>query len=279
MIAFRISIKSLYTKIPGKQSGKGGCIKAGGLLLYRKDLYNGNMESSNIPFTPYQHAVMFGLFAKNILEVFGKDEGDTLLFSAVGQYGEERGRRMAKRCAAHGKPLDMDGYQAFAEWRYNREFEKIPLFNSPYSAHRVLQCPWVNSWKKAGLMEYGQYYCRAVDFGIVRGFNPKLSLEMPGYLSKEGAEYCEFHWKDLVVDENQTKRVAAISAEIGGSCVRDFVYHTAHLYRTLSDCAAKQDSAKGKEAALRTRKAFMEKCSDDEWRQVEALINQDFSAI
>jgi hypothetical protein len=236
----------------------------------------GLADSARGVFTPYQHAVMFALFAKNILEIFGGEEGDRLLFAAVEQYGEERGRRMAKRCSARGRPLDMESYLAFAEWRYAKDFEKKPLFDEPYRAYRVLRCPWVLSWKQAGLAEFGKYYCRAVDRAILRGFNPMLRLEMPGYLSGEGAEYCEFHWKDLAANQ---ARAAAAPAETGESCVRDFIYHTAHIYSTLAACACRRDSVKGKEAALRTRKDFAEKCSYQEWLRVLALAGEDFNAV
>jgi hypothetical protein len=234
-------------------------------------------ESGN--FTPYQHAVMFALLAKNILEVFGPGEGDKLLLSAVEQYGSERGSRMAKRCAAHGRPLDMDSYLAFTEWRYAKDFEKTPLFDKPYRAYRVLRCPWFASWEQADMGEYGKYYCRIVDKGILKGFNPRLTLEMPKYHSKGGDDYCEFHWKDLVIDEGQAARTAAISADIGESCLKDFVYHTAHIYSTLSSCACKADSAKGKETALRTRRDFIKKCSYQEWLRVLAQTDQDFNTV
>lgn len=48
-------------------------------------------------FGPKQHAVMFGLLAREICRHFGPD-ADALLLRAVETYGEERGRRMAARC-------------------------------------------------------------------------------------------------------------------------------------------------------------------------------------
>ena len=239
----------------------------------------GLADSASGAFTPYQHAVMFALFSKNILDVFGEEEGDRLLLSAVAQYGEERGRRMAKRCVAHNKPLNMDGFLAFAEWRYAKDFEKTALFDKPYRAYRILRCPWVSSWEQSGLREYGKYYCRVVDVAILRGFNPDLSFEMPSYLTQEGGEYCEFHWKDLIVDEAQIARTKAIVDEIGESCVKDFIFHTAHLFGTLENCVSQLDSAKGAKAAMQAREAFIKKCSYQEWLWVLALKNIDFNEI
>jgi hypothetical protein len=231
----------------------------------------GLADSASGTFTPHQHAVMFALFAKNILEVFGQEEGDRLLLSAVAQYGEERGRRMAKNCTAHGKPLDIYSYMTFSEWRYAKDFKKEALFDKPYRAYRILQCPWAISWEQAGLLEYGIYYCRVIDNAILKGFNPSLNLEMPFFLSKKGDEYCEFHWKDFVADEGQAAKTEAIAKEIGDSCVKDFIYHTAHLFSTLEKCACQLNTAKGIEAATRTREAFIKKCSYQEWLRVMAM--------
>ena len=173
----------------------------------------------------------------------------------------------------------MDSYLAFSEWRYAKVFERSPLFEKPYNAYRILQCPWVVSWEKSGLMEYGKYYCRIVDKAILRGFNPGLNLEMPSYLSKEGSKYCEFHWKDLVVDEAQIERTKAIASEIGESCVKDFVFHTAHVFSTLNKCACQMNPEKGAEAAMRTREAFIKMCGYQEWLRVLALENNDFNTV
>ena len=56
-------------------------------------------------FSPWHHAVMFGLLAKGICDHFG-EAADGLLLSAVEAYGQERGRRMAARCLRSGDPID-----------------------------------------------------------------------------------------------------------------------------------------------------------------------------
>ena len=246
------------------------------IFLCFKKLFGGKSRET---FTPHQHAVMFALFAKNILDIFGEKKGDLLLLSAVTQYGKERGRRMAKRCIAHNKPLNMDSYLAFSEWRYAQDFEKTALFDKPYCAYRIYRCPWNVSWEKSDLKKYGKYYCRAIDHAILSGFNPDLSLEMPSYLSQEGGRYCEFHWKDLIVDDAQIARTKLITDEIKESCIKDFIFHTAHLFSTLEKCILQLDLPKGAKAVRQTRKAFIKKCSYQEWLQVLAIKNSDFNAI
>lgn len=236
----------------------------------------GLTESAGSSFTPYQHAVMFAELAKSILEEFGPDEGDKLIYRAVEKYGTQRGERMAQRCVSLGKPLDMASYQAFTEWRYNNDFKKEKLFDEPYSAYKVLQCPWFAAWKRAEMSEYGRYYCRNVDKSILKGFNPELTLEMPSYHSAGGSDYCEFHWKDLLPGDEHNDRKSAIEAEIGDSCLKDFVYHTAHIYSTMVACSCEENEEKGREVALNVRKRFSEKCSYQEWLKVLSLAGEDF---
>ena len=92
-------------------------------------------------FGPRQHAVMFGVLARAVLDVFGGQEGDDLLWEAVSQYGQERGRRMALRCQADGAETDMAAYFAYGEWAATEGFEKTPLMEEPYRHYHVLQCP------------------------------------------------------------------------------------------------------------------------------------------
>lgn len=126
------------------------------------------------------------------------------------------------------------------------------------------------------MSEYSGYYCRNVDESILKGFSPELTLEMPSYHSVDGSPYCEFHWKDYLPGEEHNKRKSAIGDEIGDSCLKDFVYHTAHIYSTLVGCARDENEEKGSEVALEVRKRFCEKCSYQEWLKVLALAGEDF---
>lgn len=126
-------------------------------------------------FSPKQHAVMFGLLAREICRHFGTD-ADALLLRAVETYGEERGRRMAARCRQNGDPPDdMASYFAYCEWSWPGE--SLRTENDPQCSHvsfRMLKCPWHTAWQESGLADFGFYYCRCVDHAILKGFNPAL---------------------------------------------------------------------------------------------------------
>ncbi|HIR84046.1 MAG TPA: L-2-amino-thiazoline-4-carboxylic acid hydrolase [Candidatus Galloscillospira excrementavium] len=228
-------------------------------------------------FGPRQHAVMFGVLARAILETFGQEEGDELLWEAVSRYGEERGRRMALRCEADGVERDMAAYFAYGEWAASEGFEKTPLMDDPYRHYHVLQCPWCTAWEEAGLAEYGQYYCRTVDESILRGYNPTYRLEMPAYHSMPGGDHCDFHWKDAPHTEEFAARVAALAAGRSEGCVKDFVYHTAHLYQTLTRAARDREAEKGRAAEQRARRDFAGLCSHQELLRVLARTEDDFT--
>lgn len=227
-------------------------------------------------FGPRQHAVMFGVLAKGILEAFGEQTGDELLWAAVERYGEERGRRMALRCERDGVERDMAAYFAYGEWSASGGFEKSPLLDDPYRHYHVLRCPWCTAWDESGLEEYGQYYCRAVDRAILRGFNPSLTLDMPVYHSMPGGTHCDFHWKDAARTEEFAARQQALARAVGTSCVKDFLYHTAHLYQAMTCCANARDAVKGHVAENAARRAFAALCSHQELLRVLALSGEDF---
>lgn len=228
-------------------------------------------------FSPRQHAILFGLMARAALETFGQQAGDALLLEAVARYGQERGARMAERCRANGDKTNMIGYFAYSEWRWEDGFSKSTIQTEPYFAHYVHACPWCSAWKESGLAEYGRYYCRNVDENIVRGFNSDLHLDMRSYLSGPASSCCEFHWKDLAMNAETAKQQGAIAKRIGESCVRDFVYHTAHTYKTLLGCFAEADAQKARVINARVRKEFAELCSYQELLRVLAEANHDFT--
>lgn len=228
-------------------------------------------------FGPRQHAVMFGVLARAVLDVFGGQEGDDLLWEAVSQYGQERGRRMALRCQADGAETDMAAYFAYGEWAATEGFEKTPLMEEPYRHYHVLQCPWCTAWAEAGLAEYGQYYCRTVDRSILRGFNHALELDLPAWHSMPGGECCDFHWKDAPHTEAFDQRVAALAAKRSEGCVKDFLYHTAHLYQTMTRVARTRDAGKGRAVEARACRDFAGLCSHQELLRILAHTEDDFT--
>lgn len=231
-------------------------------------------------FGPKQHAVMFGLLARQICMHFGPD-ADALLLTAVETYGWERGRRMAARCLKNGDSLnDMASYFAYCEWSWPGE--SVRTENDPDCPHisfRMLACPWHTAWRENGLEDYGFYYCRCVDRAILRGFNPAFRLSLPSCLPKNPDEGCAFHWESAENTPALTERQKRIQQRLHGTQVKDFLYHTAHLYSTLLRCAAEKNP---QAAALIEAEAgweFAQRFGTDALRQVQEAAKGDFSDI
>ena len=235
---------------------------------------SGLTKNKEIIFSPKQHAIIFGLLAKEYLNEF--ENGDALLFDAVARYGRERGSRMAQRCKANGDALDMVGYFAYSEWKWDDGFSKKTIQTEPYFAHYVFECPWCTAWKESGLEEYGQYYCRNVDLNICKGFNSELDLDMKSYLSGPQYDACEFHWVNACMNEDFINRQNAIKAKIGESALKSFEYHTAHTYSSMVDELKKVDTNKANQIACRVRNEFAKRTSYEELMKVLAETYHNF---
>ena len=171
-------------------------------------------------FSPWHHAVMFGLLAKGICDHFG-EAADGLLLSAVEAYGQERGQRMAARCLRSGDPIDdMASYFAYCEWSWPGSVKTPPEPGCPYVSYRILACPWHSAWKESGLAEYGYFYCRCVDRAILRGFNPALTLSLPTCLTRNERQGCAFHWESAENTPALFDRQRRLEKRLGGTQVR-----------------------------------------------------------
>ena len=85
-------------------------------------------------------------------------------------------------------------------------------------------------------MRYGRIYCSHIDKSLVKGFNPENELDMDGSLSK-GDPCCGFNWIGADYgDEASASADMKKKAELSESNVKDFLYHTAHLYSALRRC-------------------------------------------
>lgn len=185
-------------------------------------------ETWTPPFTPKDHALFFAYAAKASQQLLG-ERAEDYLKAVVSQYGRERGRRMARRCVKNQEPLDMESYFSYGEWAADSGFEKHPLPDSCL-AYEVRSCPWETAWRERNLIRYGQHYCRYIDMSILEGFSPKLRLYQPRRLTDLDGGACEFHWLDA-------KKTSSPRQRVSPEGIRDFLFHTAHLYAVFRDQA------------------------------------------
>lgn len=184
-------------------------------------------------------AMMFAFLSKYTIEAKG-EEGRRVIQEGMIRYGRERGARMAARARANGDPVDLWTNQAYGEWKpdYPGQMEFGYLRTEPTLVSYISKCAWCEAWKKYGILEYGREYCVHVDEAVYDGFGCGAVCTPLTTPMSWGGERCDFDWGKPLSEED-LERIAAKKAELGTGAMRDFAYHTAHIYSTITDTICK----------------------------------------
>ncbi len=210
-----------------------------------------------------QHAVLFALMAKEVINSF-KDDGVDVIRRCVAEYGRERGLRMQKRCLEHNDSLTALNYQAYNE-RSSRPGQMNSVFveKSPEAVIHVMKCAWVDAWKKYDLLEWGKYYCLDIDKSLTRGFSQdEYEVKIYGHLSW-GNPCCDMHWGfEMTPDAEEyiKEKKKELSAE---GAVLSYDYHTGHLFSSFTDTLNSLKGLKGLECVKRALSEFRRIYSED----------------
>ncbi len=193
-----------------------------------------NRDLFDIP----HHANLFALIYKGAVDFYG-DKGAIAADEGTKLYGQQRGARMAKRALKDGRPLTMENYLVYGEWTDKNGHSKgYVSAKAPVYCLDNTVCGWCEAWKNAGLLEYGKNYCSYVDHNLVKGFNPDLKLDITQVLS-QGGETCGFRWNGFSLpDEAAEKAYRDKKAALGDRALKDFLYHTGHLYSRMKQALA-----------------------------------------
>lgn len=194
--------------------------------------------------TAEHHAVLFGVLAKNLINIY-KEEAKELITKSVKQYGEQRGKRMALRVEKDGREKNILNYMCYGEWKANDgdmdiRTEKI----SPNLNLKVYKCPWYTSWKERNMLEYGCLYCNDIDESLVRGYNIELKLEVLKN-RLEGSRYCDFSFKDAFLKNSDFEDVDMIKNSLGNSAIMEWDYHIGHIYKVIKENTVSKYGEKG----------------------------------
>ena len=92
-------------------------------------------------------------------------------------------------------------------------------------------------------------------------------------------EGCAFHWESAENTPALAQRQRRIQDRLRGTQVKDFLYHTAHLYRTLLDCARRQDPQAAALVEAEAGQAFAQRFGAEAFEQVRQAAQGDFAAI
>ena len=184
-------------------------------------------------------AVMFALLSKYTFLKLGTEnheQAHEVIQKGMVQYGRERGARMAARARRNGDPVTLWTNQAYGEWKpdYSGQMEFGTVRTEPTFQTYISKCAWCEAWKKFDLLEYGREYCLQVDAAVYDGFGTGNVCTPQGDPMSWGGSRCEFDWGAELSDADQEKLIAK-KQELGTSCMKDFTYHTAHIYSTVSN--------------------------------------------
>ena len=177
------------------------------------------------------HALIYGLLARKIIEHFGKPQGEKLIEEITVLYGNTRGKRMARLALENDEEKDLEAFMLHGEWKGKEgENQSEMIYGSDSTSSLVSKCAWHDTWERYDLLEYGPYYCRYIDKAICEGFAGSFDLEVKETISK-GEGRCNFIWNEAVNEESLRKK----KAKAEDMWILPFEFHVEELL----ECAMK----------------------------------------
>ncbi|MHA1191356.1 MAG: L-2-amino-thiazoline-4-carboxylic acid hydrolase [Promethearchaeota archaeon] len=120
-------------------------------------------------------AQLFSCMTKHVVKKLGAEEGEKLIKKAVEEFGFERGKRIADKVKALGKPLTFKNWLIFSDID-TLIFKPISSFEDGDFIAKIKKCTFFNAAADWGLEKYSKMYCNYVDYKILEGYNPDIKL-------------------------------------------------------------------------------------------------------
>ena len=230
--------------------------------------------------TARDHALLFAFISKSVIQETGTEKGEPVIQEAVREYGRQRGKRMALRAKKNGHGLTMDNYFAYGEWAVPKNEMSFKFVEkTPHARMQIYRCPWHETWKDKGLLEYGKYFCQEIDEALVHGFNPDLVIRVNSTRTN-GGEVCDFVFRDAGLSFFKFLGLAfKKKVRPGKNAVMPWEYHCGHLYKTMGqvirrDLGEKADTVMAN--ALKHAKAFF---NENQISAIMSYKNTDFETL
>ena len=138
-------------------------------------------------------AQLFSSFAKTIIEKLGPEEGEALLKDSVEYFGKERGKRIADKVKADGKPLSFKNWLIYTDIDASKNFAPAPDIENDDLVVKVDDCTFCDGAREWGLEDYAKIYCKYADFAIHEGYGAGVKLILEDRFSS-GKDYCLFRF-------------------------------------------------------------------------------------
>ncbi|MCP4763573.1 MAG: L-2-amino-thiazoline-4-carboxylic acid hydrolase [archaeon] len=137
-------------------------------------------------------AQLFSCMAKHIVKKLGAEEGEKVVKDAVEEFGLERGKRIAEKVKALGKPLSFKNWLVYSDID-TINFKPISSVSNEDFITKIKKCTFYNAAAEWGLEEYSKMYCNYVDYKIVEGYNPDILLKLE-QRQDTGKKRCVFQY-------------------------------------------------------------------------------------
>jgi hypothetical protein len=136
----------------------------------------------------------FVIMAKAIIDRLGEEEGGALLRETVERFAVARGKRIADKVQAAGRPLAFRNFLVFSDMNSEGVTSGMtPRIEDNDLWLEIRQCGFIDGARDVGLHDYAHHYCDYIDKAILRGYNPELKLEVVKNLSGDD-NACLFHY-------------------------------------------------------------------------------------
>ncbi|RJP26317.1 MAG: hypothetical protein C4536_15905 [Actinobacteria bacterium] len=136
-------------------------------------------------------AQLFACIAKTVIERMGQEEGEALLREGIEFFGRERGRHIAEKVEAMGKPLTIKNWLIYSDID-SGNFGATPKVEDGDLLLDVGSCAFYDSAAQWGMEEYACIYCKYADYAILGGYNPDIKLILEP--REPGGDECSFRY-------------------------------------------------------------------------------------
>lgn len=224
-------------------------------------------------------AMMFALLCKYTVLAKG-EEGRKVIQEGMKRYGRERGVRMAMRARANGDPVTLWTNQSYGEWKpdFAGQMQFGTVHTEPTLVTYISKCAWCEAWKKYDILEYGREYCVNVDAAVYEGYGCGAKCTPVTTAMSWGGDCCQFDW-GLPLTEDEVQKIAGKKAELGTTAMKDFAYHTAHIYCAITDTICKAFPGESHEIIDKAVSDYIDLFGREEFDALLEYSPEDFQTV
>ncbi|MDW7669669.1 MAG: L-2-amino-thiazoline-4-carboxylic acid hydrolase [Bacillota bacterium] len=236
------------------------------------------MNKKNTIATPKHHAMLFSYIVK-AARVELDSKADEIVKKAVKNYAMQRGRRMAKRVKKDGLELSTLNYLAYGEWEASPGDMDVEFKDNDEDINMVVhKCPWYDTWNSENILEYGEPYCKYVDEYLAKGYREYLVLAVDGTRT-EGAEVCDFYFKDEALDDEDFEILAKRKEKLGSKAKKDWDYHIGHLLSAMEEVFTEELEDEGPKIIDKALELYQDKFGKEAYVRLMEYRDLDYESV